>query len=55
MTEVMGRIAGLSSFGYSVMDLFRYSAPGERQLTGGQVAYFSIDGGTTEPARTRRT
>src|SRR5262249_4603960 len=34
ITEVMGRIAGLSSFGYSVMDLFRYSAPGARQLTG---------------------
>ena len=50
ITEVMGRIAGLSSFGYSVMDLFRYSAPGARQLTGGQAAYFSIDGGTTDLA-----
>jgi hypothetical protein len=47
ISEVMGRIAGLGSFGYSTMDLFRYSAPGTRQLQGGQPAYFSIDGGKT--------
>jgi hypothetical protein len=47
ISEVMGRIVGLGSFGYSTMDLFRYSAPGTPQLQGGQPAYFSIDGGKT--------
>ncbi len=55
-SEVMGRdlflgdgIAGTTS--YSVMDLFRYSAPGERDLTAtppvANTAYFSIDNGNT--------
>ena len=52
-TEVMGRasylgdgIAGTTS--YSLMDLFRYSAAGTRQLGTGAPAYFSIDQGTTD-------
>jgi hypothetical protein len=53
LTEVMGRFAwaGTSPFGnnvgpvYTIMDLFRYSSPGVRQLTNGDPAYFSIDGG----------
>ena len=32
---------------YSIMDLFRYSAPGTRQLGTGGPAYFSINNGTT--------
>ena len=52
-TEVMGRasylgenIAGTAS--YSIMDLFRYSAPGTRQLGTGAPAYFSINQGATD-------
>jgi hypothetical protein len=53
LTEVMGRFAmdGTNSFGdavgpvYTIMDLFRYSSPGVRQLTNGDPAYFSIDNG----------
>ena len=33
-----------------VADLFRYSSPGERQWTSGQLAYFSVDGGNTNLA-----
>lgn len=48
IAEVMGRQAGLGQGGaYTVQDLFRYSAPGARQLTAGQPAYFSIDGGAS--------
>jgi hypothetical protein len=53
ISEVMGRIAllgtpigGLSRT-YSVLDLFRYSSPGVRQLVAGTTAYFSLDGGNT--------
>jgi autotransporter passenger strand-loop-strand repeat protein len=52
ITEIMGRdsflgdvIAGTTS--YSVMDLFRYAAPGTRQLGTGGPAYFSINSGNT--------
>lgn len=53
-TEVMGRDADLG-YGaypdsYTALDLFRYSAPGVRDLTAGgrhSEAYFSIDGGNT--------
>jgi len=34
----------------SPLDLFRYSSPGNLQWTGGQPAYFSIDGGKTDLA-----
>ena len=52
ISEVMGRVAWLGDFidypnAFSVMDLFRYSAPGSRQLIGGNSAYFSINGGQT--------
>ena len=52
ISEVMGRVAWLGNYidypnAFSMMDLFRYSAPGVRQLVGGQPAYFSIDGGQT--------
>ena len=49
-TEVMGRISYLGEHvggtnSYGIMDLFRFAAPGERQLSPGGPAYFSIDGG----------
>ncbi|HLH98031.1 MAG TPA: NF038122 family metalloprotease [Xanthobacteraceae bacterium] len=49
ITEVMGRTSFLDSAPsyYSVMDLFRYAAPGVRQLGTGAAAYFSIDNGNT--------
>jgi hypothetical protein len=50
LTEVMGRIAldGTNvnnAPSYTLMDLFRYSAPGVRQTTDGYPAYFSINNG----------
>ncbi len=52
LTHAMGRTYGLGElFGpsdYTVLDLFRYASPGIPELTGGQPAYFSIDGGTTD-------
>ena len=49
LTHALGRTAGLQVYepGYTALDLFRYSAPASFQLTGGQPAYFSIDGGVT--------
>ena len=51
-SEVMGRdsmlgegLGGTNS--YTIMDLFRYSAAGARQLSTGGPAYFSIDNGNT--------
>ena len=52
ITEIMGRISLIDnapSF-YSVMDLFRYSAPNVRDLAAGgsgSTAYFSINNGVT--------
>jgi hypothetical protein len=50
ITEVLGRFAGLSaSNGYSILDLFRYSAAGVRSLSqNSSNAYFSIDSGNTD-------
>jgi hypothetical protein len=47
ITEVLGRMSMLDSNAYSLMDLFRYSAPGVHSLSPNQTAYFSIDGGQT--------
>src|ERR1019366_3521062 len=52
MTEVMGRQSLLNYQPnlYSVMDLYRYTSSGARDLTtggSGSVAYFSVDGGHT--------
>src|SRR5581483_8918469 len=48
--HALGRFAPLDGSGspyYSILDLYRFSAPGSRELTGGQPAYLSIDGGAT--------
>ncbi len=51
ITHAMGRIAGYGTSTYSdLLDMFRFSAPGTYQWTGGQPAYFSIDGGVTDIA-----
>jgi autotransporter passenger strand-loop-strand repeat protein len=55
ITEVMGRDSLLGTgyhyaHGFSIMDMFRYSAPGVRELAPGLVhstGYFSIDNGVT--------
>ena len=56
ISEVMGRFSDIGDVNlrgqYSVMDLFRYSAEGTRDLragssTGNATAYFSVDGGKT--------
>lgn len=46
-SHLMGRTLGLGAPDYTLMDLFRYSAPGERALTAEGPAYFSIDDGKT--------
>src|SRR5216684_4477709 len=48
-TEIMGRTSFLDQAPsyYSLMDLYRYAAPGVRQLGTGAASYFSIDGGNT--------
>ena len=46
LSEVMGRFSDDGRGGqYTLMDMFRYSAPGVRQTTNGNPAYFSIDNG----------
>jgi hypothetical protein len=52
LSEVMGRFSydgtnfnGPSTPSYTLMDMFRYSAPGVHQSTDGNPAYFSIDNG----------
>ena len=49
MSEVLGRIPGLNQSGfYTTNDLFRYTAPGARNLTAyTSGAYLSINSGTT--------
>jgi hypothetical protein len=49
LTHAMGRIFGGTSFP-ELMDIFRYDSPGHFQWTGGNAAYFSIDGGNTAVA-----
>jgi V8-like Glu-specific endopeptidase len=52
ITHAMGRVSGYaSSYGApTIEDMFRYSAAHQYQWTGGQPAYFSIDGGNTHLA-----
>ena len=47
ITEVLGRISMLDAGSVSILDLFRYSAPGVHTVVASQAAYFSIDGGIT--------
>ena len=48
ITEVMGRNSGLDQSGrYDLLDLYRYSGNGQRQLGKGDPSYFSVDGGKT--------
>jgi hypothetical protein len=51
-TEVMGRVSFIGAHlggtqSYSLMDLYRFSAPGAHQTGTGTPAYFSIDNGIT--------
>jgi hypothetical protein len=51
ISEVMGRVAGLGQTigngpGYLPLDLFRYSADGQRSLNPVTSAFFSLDGAT---------
>ncbi len=49
LDEVLGRISGVDSGGFrTVLDLFRYSAPGTLSYSSTSAAYFSIDGGRTD-------
>jgi hypothetical protein len=49
ITHALGWIPGSFVGGApTVADLFRYAAPGEFQWAGGELAYFSIDGGATD-------
>jgi oxalate decarboxylase/phosphoglucose isomerase-like protein (cupin superfamily) len=52
ITEILGRVSGLnSSSGPTPMDVFRYAAPGVRDVAvapSSGKAYFSIDGGKTD-------
>lgn len=53
ISEVLGRYSGLGSKGArvgSVLDLYRYSAPGVHSFSLSDPAYFSIDGGLTDLA-----
>lgn len=50
IAHVLGRDAGLqldASNQYYALDLFRYTAPGQRELVDQKAAYFSINGGVT--------
>jgi hypothetical protein len=48
VSEVMGRGSSLNLSGsYTVLDLYRYSGAGMRQLGTGDASYFSLDGGKT--------
>jgi hypothetical protein len=48
-SEVMGRTSFLDGGqDYGVLDLYRFSASGLRQLTTGNPSYFSIDNGVTD-------
>jgi hypothetical protein len=52
VSEIMGRVDGISNMSndYTINDLFRYSAPGVRDLENDRKGYLSIDGGVTNLA-----
>ena len=51
ITHAMGRTTNYYEGGApTIMDLYRFSSAGHYQWTGGQAAYFSINGGTTKIA-----
>lgn len=50
LTHALGRIGALNDGYHTVLDLYRYSAPGVFQWHGGSKAYFSINGGVTDLA-----
>lgn len=53
ITEVLGRISGLSSYSPSyatIEDLFRFSGSGTRSWNYGTSSYFSVDNGVTDLA-----
>ena len=47
ITETLGRILWAGSPGYTALDLFHFSAPGERTFSGTTKGYFSVDNGVT--------
>ena len=49
VTETLGRVSDLDVSGQiTLLDMFRYAAAGQRQLTTGDPSYFSVDGGVTK-------
>jgi hypothetical protein len=50
ISHALGRLTDYYAGAPTIMDLFRYSAPGTYQWTGGASAYFSINGGATDLA-----
>jgi len=51
LTEIVHALGDLSSIATpNIMDLYRFSAPGDYQWTSGQPAYFSINDGATDLA-----
>jgi hypothetical protein len=49
ISEIFGRVADLGNIPhtYSILDLYRYSAPNTPALSAGPLDYFSLDSGTT--------
>jgi autotransporter passenger strand-loop-strand repeat protein len=51
VSEIMGRVTTVGGQGYTLMDVFRYSSLGVRELSPGtgstSTGYFSLDGGST--------
>ena len=47
-SELMGRTSQNSGFGYDILDIYRYTAPGVEQPASAPGVYFSYDGGVTD-------